>query len=51
MMGEVPTMDEAIKLADQFVEVNDSRIDDKWGPAGCIKVGKGQFLFFGWAPT
>ena len=27
-------------------------IDDKWGPAGCIKVDKddgGYFVFFGWA--
>lgn len=27
---------------------NDERIDDKWGPAGCIKTDKG-FTFFGWA--
>ena len=26
----------------------DERIDDKWGPAGCIKTDDG-FMFFGWA--
>lgn len=26
----------------------DARIDDKWGPAGCIKTDDG-FTFFGWA--
>ena len=24
-------------------------IRDKWGPAGCIDCGNGEFLFFGWA--
>jgi type II secretory pathway pseudopilin PulG len=29
----------------------DPRIDDKWGPAGCVEVGPHgtTFLFFGWA--
>ena len=26
----------------------DERIDDKWGPAGCIQTDTG-FVFFGWA--
>lgn len=25
--------------------------DDKWGPAVCIEVEKGSFLFFGWASS
>lgn len=24
-------------------------VDDKWGPAGCICLEDGRFLFFGWA--
>lgn len=24
-------------------------VDSKWGPAGCINLGNGEFLFFGWA--
>jgi hypothetical protein len=27
----------------------DPRVDDKWGPAGCIPLGDKEFLFFGWA--
>lgn len=29
--------------------MNDERIIDKWGPAGCIDLGNGEYLFFGWA--
>lgn len=28
---------------------DDPRIDDKWGPAGCISLGEGKYLFFGYA--
>jgi hypothetical protein len=24
---------------------------DKWGPAGCIKIKKGKYLFFGFASS
>lgn len=36
-----------------MIEIGDPRIDDKWGPAGCIKVPneKDKYLFFGWSPT
>lgn len=23
--------------------------EDKWGPAGCVKIADGEFFFFGWA--
>lgn len=29
--------------------LDDPRFDDKWGPAGCVEVQPGYFLFFGWA--
>lgn len=29
----------------------DPRVDDKWGPAGCIKVSKDRYCFFGWASS
>lgn len=38
-----------------LIEDNDERIDDKWGPAGCMVVrpptknAEGVYLFFGWA--
>lgn len=40
-----------IAYADQLIEDCDERIDDKWGPAGCIELGGGRFLFFGWASS
>lgn len=35
--------------ADHLIDESDHRIDDKWGPAGCIDLGNNQYLFFGWA--
>lgn len=39
----------AAAYADELLDCGDERVDDKWGPAGCIDLGNGQFLFFGWA--
>ena len=41
----------AVEYADHLIDNGDARIDDKWGPAGCIKVADGDFLFFGWASS
>ena len=44
-------------MAEALIVLEDTRIDDKWGPAGCIEVtppqGKdpGEYLFFGWASS
>lgn len=38
-------------IADALVSVSDPRISDKWGPAGCIKLGPSRYLFFGWASS
>ena len=35
--------------AEKLIDDCDSRITNKWGPAGCIKSGEGQYMFFGWA--
>jgi len=46
----------AIALAEKLTDEDDPRVDDKWGPAGCIPV-KGfngdivGFVFFGWASS
>lgn len=40
---------DAHEYADQLIEDCDSRIDDKWGPAGCVRTSDGNYLFFGWA--
>jgi hypothetical protein len=47
---------EAGELADKLIKASDERIDDKWGPAGCIPVIDSEgnitrFLFFGWASS
>ena len=46
-------MDPAFKSVDDFIQhlINsgDPRIDDKWGPAGCIKIDDDKYIFFGWA--
>lgn len=40
--------------ANRLIDEDDSRIRDKWGPAGCIhsvneKTGHDKYVFFGWA--
>lgn len=30
-------------------ELTDTEFEDKWGPAGCVKIADGKFYFFGWA--
>ena len=44
-------VEEARALAQKLLNEGDPRIDDKWGPAGCIAVGNGEFIFFGWASS
>ena len=56
MMGRASSEAEAEKMARTFLYEGDKRIDDKWGPAGCIEVeGKEReaktFVFFGWASS
>jgi hypothetical protein len=38
-------------LADALLVLEDSRISEKWGPAGCLHLGEDQWLFFGVAST
>lgn len=37
--------------ADSILDAGDSRVDDKWGPCGAVKVSEGLFYFFGWASS
>ena len=41
----------AVREAERLFQTEDERIDDKWGPAGCIKADKNTYVFFGWAST
>jgi hypothetical protein len=52
-LGAAKTKKEAYALAQQFMDDGDPRIDDKWGPAGCIEVEDTPdfWLFFGWASS
>ena len=36
-------------VAGALVDLEDQRIDEKTGPAGCIPMGENRYLFFGWA--
>jgi hypothetical protein len=36
-------------FAEELIDRDDSRVSDKWGPAGCIRMNDTTFLFFGWA--
>ena len=39
------------EYADELIDDCDSRIDNKWGPAGCFDLGGGRYFFFGWASS
>ena len=47
--------DEAETFANDLIDKCDKRVDDKWGPAGCVKFkspkGDVNYLFFGWASS
>ena len=47
----LPEGKNAHQYAEELLDNDDKRISDKWGPAGCIKIGDGEFLFFGWASS
>jgi hypothetical protein len=54
MICSATTMAEGYAEAERLISAGDSRIDDKWGPAGCIEVGEGaerEFIFFGVASS
>ena len=36
-------------LAGHYIDNDDERIVDKWGPAGCVDLGNGWYVFFGYA--
>jgi hypothetical protein len=48
-VGTVATKKEAYDLANKLLDEDDDRISDKWGPAGCITITEGGYVFFGWA--
>lgn len=49
VMIALPAGRVANDYARELIDAGDPRIDDKWGPAGCIALGEDKWLFFGWA--
>lgn len=47
----VPAGQKPVEFARKLIDDGDARVDDKWGPAGCIDLGGGEWLFFGWASS
>lgn len=47
----LPAGEDAHVHANRLIEEGDPRVDDKWGDAGCIALGEGDYLFFGWASS
>jgi len=62
-MIPLPEHKNPMDLAEELIRNSDDRVDDKWGPAGCIEMpltdkdkkdhpgGLKKFLFFGWASS
>ena len=50
-MIECPEGQDPRDYAEQLIDDGDARVDDKWGPAGCIDLKDGRYLFFGWASS
>jgi len=48
---DLPEGRAAEEYAWHLMDTDDERISDKWGPAGCLKVTKGEYLFFGSASS
>lgn len=47
----VPEGVDVYDFVNKLFEERDSRIDDKCGPSGCVKVKAGEYYFFGWASS
>lgn len=53
----LPEGESAARFANRLMEECDERIDNKWGPAGCIEIvdevepERRRFMFFGWASS
>ena len=51
VMIDLPKGEDPFAYARDLIDNSDDRIDDKWGPAGCIHVKDNTYLFFGWASS
>lgn len=57
VMISLPEGTDPYTRAEELIDNGDGRVDDKWGPAGCIEFPpkdndtQRHFLFFGWASS
>lgn len=51
VMVKLPEGKDAMTHAQDLNDSDDSPVDDKWGPAGCLPDGPGKWVFFGWASS
>jgi hypothetical protein len=51
IMIDLPEGKKVGEFAEELVDNCDERIEDKWGPAGCIRIKDGKYLFFGYASS
>ena len=47
----LPENSKPYREANRLLDKGDSRISDKWGPAGAFELRPGSYLFFGWASS
>lgn len=47
----VPDGKNPLDYAHDLINNRDPRVDDKWGPAGCVQLDEDTFYFFGWASS
>ena len=46
---KLPEGEKPYDYANKLMDEDDSRVSNKWGPAGAIDCGNNRYLFFGWA--
>lgn len=51
VMISKPEGEDLYEFANRLIDEDDSRIKNKWGPAGCIKLDGDKYFFFGWASS
>jgi hypothetical protein len=51
VMITVPTGQDPYDYANTLLDNGDRRVDDKFGPAGCVQVKPDEWYFFGWASS
>lgn len=47
----VPAGKDPVAYAHELLAADDPRVENKYGPAGCVQVSDGRWYFFGWAAS